>query len=347
MIGGLLAGAPHDAGHRPGGLLRCACAGKSRKRRISNSGPPRVGKICRFPGHQPAVWLAFPQLIQPTADTGLCSARKSRTIAASHAFQAERGFPSMWLSGRGSELVAHGGPRFRQLSRLLLLGWLAVGSIRVTRAQDAAFSAFTPPPGDVFLVPPGPADFLDEPADLESPGQELTLRNQQVEQLTLQVDELSRKFDELSAAMNSSDSKASTGLSGPGGFRPPPQGGSIPAQDCGNRYLGKLPLDAYFEYGRGGIGLTTKDQEFLLGFRGEVQTDYMQFGSTNGPTPFEDGFSLPGPLLLRRALHEADPVSDFVPAELFFLRRAERLRQFQLRPACATEDRSLQTSLYL
>ncbi|MDR3623329.1 MAG: porin [Paludisphaera borealis] len=48
-------------------------------------------------------------------------------------------------------------------------------------------------------------------------------------------------------------------------------------QGVGNRYLGKIPLRAYFDYAKDGLGFATDDDEFELKFRSEIQIDNLVF----------------------------------------------------------------------
>jgi phosphate-selective porin OprO/OprP len=64
------------------------------------------------------------------------------------------------------------------------------------------------------------------------------------------------------------------------------------AQGVGNRYLGQVPLKAFYHYGREGVGLATEDDEFMLKFRLLFQGDYM--GYLGPPSdPVHSGFYIP------------------------------------------------------
>jgi len=63
-------------------------------------------------------------------------------------------------------------------------------------------------------------------------------------------------------------------------------------QGVGNRNLGMLPLNATYNYGRGGIQFETKDNELLLKLRYMVQLD-ARFFSPSVENPVTDGFYLP------------------------------------------------------
>ena len=83
---------------------------------------------------------------------------------------------------------------------------------------------------------------------------------------------------------------------GPGGERSSGARTSVrllpDAQGVGNRYLGKVPLTAFYHYGRDGVGLATEDDEFMLKFRFLFQGDYM--GYLGPPSdPVHSGFYIP------------------------------------------------------
>lgn len=138
----------------------------------------------------------------------------------------------------------------------------------------------------------------------------------QFQSVTKKVDESARKTEqnEKAEAKKKEESKDS-GLAGPGGFKEPTAGQNlgtlspsaieesgarssgargIPyAQEKGNRNLGKIPLKTFFDYGRDGIGMETEDQEFLLKFRGEFQTDSLLFLNPGNAAQMHNGFYLP------------------------------------------------------
>ncbi len=63
-------------------------------------------------------------------------------------------------------------------------------------------------------------------------------------------------------------------------------------QGAGNRNLGRLPLNATYNFGRGGFQLETKDSEITLKFRYLVQAD-ARFFNPSVENPVTDGFYLP------------------------------------------------------
>lgn len=64
------------------------------------------------------------------------------------------------------------------------------------------------------------------------------------------------------------------------------------SQGIGNRRLGKIPLKAFYDYGRDGVGFATLDDEFLLKFRAEFQADNMNYLGA-AQSPVHSGFYLP------------------------------------------------------
>jgi phosphate-selective porin OprO/OprP len=54
------------------------------------------------------------------------------------------------------------------------------------------------------------------------------------------------------------------------------------AQEVGNLHLGKVPLDAYYDFDDGGFHVATKDEEFSFGISGMTQLDGMLY---QRPTP--------------------------------------------------------------
>jgi len=52
---------------------------------------------------------------------------------------------------------------------------------------------------------------------------------------------------------------------------------SMEPQGAGNRHLGRIPLRAYFDYAKDGLGFATEDDEFEIKLRTEIQVDNLVF----------------------------------------------------------------------
>ncbi len=63
-------------------------------------------------------------------------------------------------------------------------------------------------------------------------------------------------------------------------------------QGAGNRELGFMPMNVYYNYGKNGVNFQTKDGELLLKFRFLTQSDVRYF-SPAGDSPITDGFYFP------------------------------------------------------
>lgn len=133
---------------------------------------------------------------------------------------------------------------------------------------------------------------------------------EKVERLSQQVEGLTKT---VGSKVDAGDE--SSGMAGQGGFKEPPetrpregrpretvaQAGvrasgvlALPnAQGEGNRFLGKIPLLGHLDYDRDGVGFETRDQEFLLKFRGELQADAITFLNPSGGQSLHGGFYLP------------------------------------------------------
>lgn len=140
---------------------------------------------------------------------------------------------------------------------------------------------------------------------------------EEVRQLKDMVRQLSTRVEDLSARTPAvTQTPASSGLAGPGGFKlgpgpsdsglrvsrsedgRTPSGGAreLPnSQLEGNRYLGRIPLRTYFDYGQDGVGFSTEDEEFQLRFRILEQIDYNGYlgPQGSGTTATTSGFYLP------------------------------------------------------
>ncbi len=158
--------------------------------------------------------------------------------------------------------------------------------------------------GDDSSVPDKLDALLERFQKLEETNRRLTER---VDELSNENSALSKEVRDLSQQVKNpvaSDPKAkseseSSGLAGQGGWEkvlerdraaPDARGGppasrsgasggirDLNPQEKGDRFLGKIPLKAFYDYGRGGVGFSTADDEFELKSRAELQVDNLVF----------------------------------------------------------------------
>jgi phosphate-selective porin OprO/OprP len=199
--------------------------------------------------------------------------------------------------------------------------WATAAALALLTATTGA-AAFAQPPVPPAAPAPAPASAPPPPSPTTPAAtvsnEELLRRLQQMEAmnraLLQRIETLESQAAKLAEMAEGEESEPEpSGLAGQGGFKEPheehPKKGlsqraieesgarssgvqAMPyAQEAGNRYLGKIPLKAFLDYGRQGIGLETADQEFLLKFRGEFQADTMVYSQVS--SLFKSGFYLP------------------------------------------------------
>jgi phosphate-selective porin OprO/OprP len=180
-----------------------------------------------------------------------------------------------------------------------------------------AASAQELPPSLPPLPVPGPPASAAQPGVGAASSREAQLE-EEVRQLKDMVRQLSTRVEDLSARTPAAtQAPASSGLAGPGrvrlgpgpsdsGLRVTPSEGPsrVPSggtrelpnsQLEGNRYLGRIPLRTYLDYGQDGVGFATEDEEFQLRFRILEQIDYNGYlgPQGGGVAATTSGFYLP------------------------------------------------------
>jgi phosphate-selective porin OprO/OprP len=218
-----------------------------------------------------------------------------------------------------------------RLLPLLLLGWLLAGWVAGARAQEGSGLPPVPaPPPGVALSPGGYQELLDRLGAMEKRLDQVTKQN---EDLRREKKAVAAKADvrdvgsDVSGSVNPGAAVASQGgVDGQiGSAGDASERGVLPTggrslslasggdstsitqpQEVGNLHLGKVPLNAYYDFENGGIYLDTLDKEFSFAVSGLVQLDGMLYAR---PTPgvATSGFYNPATWIIFKG-HATEPI---------------------------------------
>lgn len=190
--------------------------------------------------------------------------------------------------------------RSRKPALWLVAGVLGLIACPIARAQEAGPPALEP-------LAPAPTAPAAPTASAAAPTSREVQLEDEVRQLKDMVRQLSTRVDELSSQVAKKDdlrpgesrsyqdtpppgapveNRSRTGESGGGATRAGNQ------QGVGNRRLGEIKLDTFYNYNLQGFEWATEDDELTLKFRALVQGDLKIFEPT-GRNPVSSGFSMP------------------------------------------------------
>jgi phosphate-selective porin OprO and OprP len=174
--------------------------------------------------------------------------------------------------------------QFRWMS-LMLLGWLLAAWPAVALGQEAA-----PLPPLTTPTTPVPQDLLERLGKMEERLDQVTKQNEALwrENQRLAGQEVAPSSRSMGGQLDSTGDVSERGAAATGGGRSLSRAaGGDPtavgrAQEVGNLHLGRIPVDAYYDFDNAGFHLDTQDKEFTFGITGMTQLDGMLYSR---PTP--------------------------------------------------------------